>query len=117
MKSFLAALLLIMVVGCDAIFEKDLLDQRVEVISPVDGVTVDSGRVAFLWRAVDGARGYRLIVVSPSFGIAGRVAVDTLLDSLTRCEVVLVEGDYQWSIEAFNSAYTTTSRISNLKIK
>lgn len=117
MKSFLATLLITLIVGCDAIFEKDLMGRRVDVISPVDGAKANSGCVTFLWRAVDGAHGYRLIVVSPSFEMASRVAMDTVVDSLTRCSIMLDRGSYQWSIEGFNSAYRGESGIRNLEIE
>ncbi len=110
-----------LLLSCEDIFEEDLSHEEVRIIAPADGVSVDAGTVMFLWEEVPGATSYRITVVSPEFEDAGIVVGDELLrnDSVTHhrsyaCD--LAPGDYQWSISALNSAYSTPRRISSLHV-
>lgn len=108
-------------VSCEDFFEQDISKDNVRIIAPVDGVTVTAGDIKFLWDEVKGATAYRIVVVSPSFAEAGAVVGDEILvnDTLTRhrsytCE--LEAGDYQWSLAAMNSAYSTPQKIHTLHV-
>ncbi len=112
-------ILALLAASCDDVFEKDISRSSVTVVAPVDGVTASSGEVTFLWRATEGARAYKVTVVSPSFAAASTVAADTLMcnDSLSMkltLRLSLVAGDYQWSIRALNDAYATPEQFYTL---
>lgn len=107
--------------GCDDIFEQDLDGARIEVIAPKHDAHIEAGEVIFLWRPIQGARSYRLTIVSPSFARASRVWADTTLraDSLhaaDRFSLTLDEGDYQWSLQAFNGVYRSEESVYSLRV-
>ena len=109
-RILLPAFVFLAIAGC-GILEEDITDRKVGIVAPADGARVAAGAVRFVWRCVDGAAGYGFTVVSPSFDGAGRVAADTVIlaDTMSRvagCVVPLGEGDYEWSVTPFNSAYT-----------
>ncbi len=115
-------LLLLAAAACD-ILEEDLGGRTVAVIAPTEGAEVPPGVVAFRWEAVEGAAGYALRVVTPSFAAARRIVADTLLmaDSLGMarscgCRLRLDEGDYEWCVEAFNGAYASQPRTLRLRV-
>ena len=107
--------------GCDDIFEQDIDRARIEVVAPKHDAHIEAGEVTFLWRPLSGARSYRLTVVSPSFARASRVWADTTLraDSLhaaDRFSLTLDEGDYQWSLQAFNGVYRSEESVYSLRV-
>lgn len=115
-------LLLLLGVSCD-ILEEDLSGSTARVIAPTDGAELLPGEVTFRWEAVEGASGYTLRVVMPSFAEAGRIVADTLLRADTLgaarsygCRMRLDVGDYEWSVEAFNGAYATQPCVMRLSV-
>lgn len=114
------AILTIIVVACNDIFETDISNISICVVSPKDSVAVKAGRVTFAWRTVNSATRYQLTIVEPSFAQASTLIADTVLcgDSThmppTSFSTILDSGKYQWSIKAFNSAYATYDQIYTL---
>ena len=113
---------LLLFVACD-ILDEDLSDRTVRVIAPTDGAVLPPGEVSFRWTAVEGASGYALRVVTPSFATAERIMADTLLHADTLgaarsygCRVQLAAGDYEWSVEAFNGAYASQPYVGRLSV-
>ena len=107
--------------SCDDVFEKDIEDSRVEVVTPQNNATTFSGEVSFLWKPLRGARGYHLTIVSPSFMNASKFIADTVMweDSISpklKYTHLMEPGDYQWNIEGLNDAYTSSDNILNLSI-
>lgn len=120
MKRLLPLLLALLTAGCE-VLEEDISGREVRIAAPADNVTVTPGVVAFRWQAVDHAAGYEFTVVAPSFAAAERIVADTVLraDSLARsygCRVDLAEGEYQWSVRAFNGGYTTRTEVRSLTV-
>lgn len=119
---FLFPILLLFAVSCE-ILEEDISGRRVAVIAPTDGAAVPAGEIRFRWQAVDGAAGYALRVVSPSFADAARLIADTLVTADTLgaarsygCRLRLDVGQYEWTVSAFNSGYETRSETLRLTI-
>lgn len=122
MKRYLLLLLsLSLLAACDDFFETDISSREVNVIAPVDGAGVPAGDIAFRWHSMDRASGYRFTLVEPSFDAAARILADTLIvaDSVARsygCRINLAAGEYEWSVEAFNSAYASERSVSSLTV-
>ncbi len=122
MKKYLAILFLpTMFCSCDDFFEKDISERSVDIIAPLGRTSLPAGDVAFRWHAMERATGYRFTLVEPSFDRAARILADTLIvaDSVARsygCTVLLDAGEYEWSVEAFNTAYASKERISSLTV-
>ena len=122
MKKYLAILLLpTMFCSCDDFFETDISKRSVDIIAPTSGACLPAGDVAFRWHAMERATGYRFTLVEPSFDKASRICADTLImaDSVARtygCTIPLDSGEYEWSVEAFNTAYASKERVSSLTV-
>ena len=122
MRRILLFLLIVsLATACDDVFEKKLDGKAVAVVAPVDGATVTEGTMTFLWVPMEGAGGYHITIVSPSFKAAAIVVADTLLvdDSVSVRRMfrqAFSAGDYQWSISAFNSAYSSAASVFDLHV-
>lgn len=112
MKKPLIFMSLIFLCSCGDVFESDISGSRIDMIAPADGAEVEEGTVAFLWNTLNGSERYRITIVSPSFEDALRAIADTIIypDTLAlgaALRVKLTPASYQWSIQAFNSAYSS----------
>ena len=95
---------LLLIAGCNAIFETDIRQETVTMIIPTANDTILSNQVHFKWNPVKGADFYNLQVVDPSFASIN----DFMLDSNITGEefyLVLSPGGYEFKIRAENSAY------------
>lgn len=113
---------LLLCAACD-ILEEDISDRPIEIVGPACGAELSPGEVTFRWEAVEGASGYALRVVTPSFAEAGRIVADTLLAADTLglarsygCHLRLEAGRYEWMVAAFNAGYETSSPALQLTV-
>lgn len=100
----LVFLMLLLAGGCRDVFEKDISEKDVVLVAPADSVETIHRTLTFAWEEKEGATGYRLVVVSPSFERAELYLLDTLVDGL-RYTVTLEPGEYAWGVRPENSAY------------
>lgn len=100
--------------GCEDIFVKDISDDLVYVISPVDSALCTGEKILFVWEKMKGAEHYQIVVVSPSFDKISTTS-DIVADTI-RAELSLPEGKYQWSIYAYNSEYKSRKTIRSFEI-
>ena len=113
-KIILSITLLMILIGCDDFFEKNISDDIVVLIAPSSGVETTNQRINFSWLAVEGATSYFFEVATPSFSKPFELVVDsvlTLTDSTnvaTKVTIVLPPGTYGWRVKAANSGYETT---------
>ena len=120
-NKFVYIMFLMLFTSCDDIFEKDIKDHIVEVVTPKNNMITRSGKVSFLWNPLQGSRGYRLTIVSPSFHNASQLIADTIMlnDSISekiKYTQILEEGNYQWNIRGINSAYISSDNILDLVV-
>jgi hypothetical protein len=107
--------------ACDDIFDENIEDKHVEIISPVGGCSINEGSITFMWENMEGAEYYHLMIVSPSFIEMSNVICDTIIygDSLktvSKKTAILQSGNYQWFVKAFNSAYSSLNPIYELTV-
>ncbi len=100
----LVFLMLLLAGGCRDVFEKDISEKDVVLVAPADSVETIHRTLTFAWEEKEGATGYRLVIVSPSFERAELYLLDTLVDGL-RYTVTLEPGEYAWGVRPENSAY------------
>ena len=93
----------------------DISRQDITVVSPQAGSELTTGEVLFSWEAVPGAEQYRIVLVSPDFGQPQRVIEDTCLETTT-FRTSLEDGEYQWRIQALNSAYATQPQVLSFRV-
>jgi hypothetical protein len=96
-----AALLLLGFTGCEDVFENDLTDQELTVITPPDGLLMQQFGVQFVWDELPDALHYDVQIVAPSFDWVERYVIDTPVVG-TNFYIELPPSDYQWRIRAAN---------------
>ena len=99
-------LLMIMVffMGCDDIFEENISDDVLTVISPKDNAIINSNSVTFMWNILDGADEYNIQVSEQSTSAI-------ILDSLVTGNIFSIQmesGTYHWRVRGENFAYMTS---------
>ncbi|WP_268849103.1 hypothetical protein [Flavobacterium aestivum] len=92
--------------SCSDVLEKDITNDLVELISPLDYEEIESNVVTFKWNSLADADKYRIQIFKD-----GKTKI---LDSLmvkTNLTYPLPTGDYQWRVRAENFAYQSTYSI------
>ena len=100
----MSLLTLFFVMGCRDVFEKDISEKEVVLVAPADSVETTRATLTFAWEERDGATGYRLVVVSPSFDRIELYVLDTLVEG-NQYAYTLEPGRYEWGVRPENSAY------------
>lgn len=88
----------------DILFEDDLSDIEVNLLAPVDGITVYEGDVNFSWEEIDYVEQYQLLIATPNFENASQIVLDTIVSSRSFI-TQLFPGSYEWKLRALNSGY------------
>lgn len=102
---FLSLPLLLM--SCEEIImEKDISDQEVELIAPIDNAQFMSTSVTFTWDETTDATEYQLQIARPSFSQPLQIVLDTTITGTTFTQQLPI-GEYEWRVRALNSGYTT----------
>jgi hypothetical protein len=95
------------IVGCSDIIEEDLTNDIVQVLSPQDNFSANSTTINFFWDHLEGADEYQIEIVKGRFDSIASFIVDTFL-SENQFVYNFNPGQYQWSIRAVNSEYSTS---------
>ncbi len=93
---------LLCISSCDDIVLKDLTNEKVTLLSPVDGFTTDIESQTFWWEALEGAEEYQIRIVTPSFNNLSQVIVNEMVTT-TNYTTSLEPGTYQWRVRGLNS--------------
>ena len=103
--------------SCSEVIEvKDISNDLVVILAPVDNSNLQSTTVNFSWEALDFADTYKLQIAKPDFDNAQTIVEDTII-SVTEFSKTLEAYNYQWRIKAINSAYETAYSTQNLSIE
>ena len=105
----------VLIAGCKTIFEEDISNQVVTLLSPATGTSTDIASQTFLWEEVDGASNYHLQIVTPSFELTEALILDTLVSNV-KFTVTLFPSVYEWRVRAENSAWQTQWTKSQFQI-
>lgn len=105
-------LFVLLLVSCEDVFEEDISDDIIVVVSPKDNTTIESNVVNFQWNELDGAKKYRLQVLD----LNETIVVDSLVTK-TSLNIPLLTGSYQWKVRGENFAYESNySAVSNFSM-
>jgi hypothetical protein len=88
--------------SCDDILEENIVNDDIQIISPINGHTNEGGSVQFLWNFIDGADEYNIQIFNQNQSLE--------LDSLVTETIFnydLNPGNYQWRVKGINFAYET----------
>lgn len=92
--------------SCSDVLEKDITNDTVELISPIDSEEIESNVITFKWNSLTDADKYRIQIFKDE--------KTKILDSLivkTNLKYPLPIGDYQWRVRAENFAYQSSYSI------
>jgi hypothetical protein len=111
MKKIINYLLVVSFVGiliaCTKDFiVKDIKNDTVTIIAPVDNLNTPNNTITFWWDQLDGAEKYNLQIVKPSFDSITQLIIDTNV-TINKFIQVLTPGKYQWRIKAINGGGST----------
>lgn len=101
--------------GCEEFFEEDIEKETITIFAPADDIETEIVTQTFWWNKIDGATGYRVQIVTPSFNSIEFFLIDTLVKG-DKFETTLYPGDFEWRLRGENSAYQTDWRIARFSI-
>jgi hypothetical protein len=101
-------IMIMFMISCDDIFEKDISGNTVVLRAPADGYHTNMGDLTFSWNEVEGALGYQLTIASPYVDSADVVVMDTVITKTT-FKTSIPSGNLQWCVKALNGYYGTAS--------
>lgn len=99
-------LLLVLLAGCKEFIEPSISKKQVVLLAPVTGTESIQYAQNFWWEEVEDALKYRLQVVSPNFGNAAKLVLDTLVTT-NKFRFTLDPGAYEWRVSAENGSSKT----------
>jgi hypothetical protein len=105
-KLFVIIYISIFIVACSEIFETDISNSEVNLISPADSIYTTSNTLTFWWDEIEGATNYRLQIVTPSFDSIQELVIDTMMVK-TQVSFVFIPGRYEWRVFALNNSSST----------
>lgn len=91
-------------------------DRFLELRSPSEGITLDSGAVVFIWEPLRDAESYEFQLVTPTFEGITSIISDQEIES-DRVTVNLNPGSYQWSLRAVAGNKKTTAVVRSLTVQ
>ncbi len=93
--------------SCEEIIHvKDISDQTVELVAPVNNAQFTSTGVTFTWNPLQDATEYQLQIAKPNFTSPLQIVVDTTVTATSFTQQLAV-GQYEWRVRALNSSYNT----------
>lgn len=102
--------LLISITSCSEIFEGDLSEDTLVVISPSKDLETVSTQVQFVWEELEDATSYQLRIASPNFANLTSLELDSAIVGNT-FPITLNPGEYEWRLQAKN-AITESNTVS-----
>ncbi|TRX33720.1 hypothetical protein FNW52_14935 [Flavobacterium sp. ZT3R18] len=92
--------------SCDDILEKNIINDMVELISPINFKETESNVVIFKWNSLTKVNKYRIQI----FKVDKIKILDTLITK-TNLTYPLPQGEYQWRVRGENFAYQSSYSI------
>jgi len=114
------SIILVSLIGCEeTLFEPDLSDDNVVLLSPIDGARTFNNITRFEWLAVEGASRYQVQLAFPNFENLDFIIFDRIIDTIFIIDTLKQTGNYEWRVRALlNDEATpyTSSKIELLDI-
>ena len=113
---FLLCITFVTFFSCEEVLlEKDISEEEVNILAPVNNAQFFSTSVTFAWETVEDATSYRLQIATPNFTEPIQIVLDTTVTSTSFLQQLNI-GQYEWRIKAINSAYETAYKTRTLTI-
>lgn len=95
--------------------ETDITDQKVVLVAPYDQAQFSSTSITFTWEHVADATKYHLQIAKPNFVNPLQIVLDTTITGTSFTHQLAIS-DYEWRVEAVNSAYKTPYVTQSFKV-
>ena len=102
--------------SCSDILLEDISKESVVLVAPKDSSAFSGNEITFVWKHLDGAENYELMLENSGSIDIYDVSVDSVSHSSISVTTILNAGSYHWSVTAYNSEYSTESSIRTLVI-
>ena len=117
MKAYLSILFLfLLVVSCSDFLEDDITDDDITLLTPTTGIISTQNAQQFIWESLEGASGYEIQIVTPSFDSIISFVAKTDLGNQTQFDTTLLAGMYEWKIIGYNSGFEVESSTYQFQI-
>lgn len=116
MNRYFIFLLVPLLYGCDLVYDKDISNEKITLLSPGDLDTNDSKTQYFWWEENKQIEGYRLQIVHPSFDSPSIMYLDTIIKGKFNYNKNLIPDDYQWRLRGENFSSKTPYITRNLHV-
>lgn len=103
-------------VSCSDVLVEDISNDSVTLVAPLDSSTFSGNEITFVWKGLDGADTYELMLINSGSIDIYDVGTDSVSNSSIRVTTVLTPGKYQWSVTAYNSEYSSESNVRILVV-
>lgn len=114
---FFSVGILFLTTNCSEILSvPNISHERVELLSPSEGATVDELPVTFSWVEIEDASHYRIQVFTPSIARSERMLIDSILTTAFYTDSLTAE-NIEWRVRAENSAYQSAYSARKFELK
>lgn len=116
-KTFVITLIVLCsMISCEVIIEvEDISEESVEILAPLNNTLVNTANVNFNWTKLQDSLRYRIQIAQPNFSVAQQLLMDSVVTS-TGVNKTLADGNYEWRVQAFNSAYETSFTLAGFEV-
>lgn len=90
--------------ACDDVFEKDITNDKTELIYPLSGTIVKSNTVDFQWNKLEGANKYKVQI----FSMDQSLLLEKIVEETNLSYTFIAGGQYQWRVRGENFAYQSS---------
>ncbi len=101
--------------SCTEIFDFDLTDKKVTLLSPPDKFETTKASWQFKWEPVDFADKYNIQISTPGFKYPEHLILDTTISS-SHLDYTLFPAEFEWRVKAINNSYETYYSVFKLTV-
>jgi hypothetical protein len=94
------------ILSCKDVFERDLKKKDMVIYAPANELRSTISTITFWWNEIEGADGYNIQIVSPTFSSITKLVLDSNVSN-NKFTFSLLPGDYQWRVKAYNNSSET----------
>lgn len=113
-KAGFVLLVIVFAIGCAKWVSVDISDDSIVLISPTENQADSLQKKTFVWEELEGAKQYRLQIVSARFDSILNYVLDSAV-SATSYSISLIPNTYEWRVRGenddYNSAWSTRKLI------
>jgi hypothetical protein len=110
-----AFLFCIAFIGCRKVFDIDISQGNIQLLSPENNLNTPIQSLTFSWTLIPEAHSYQLQIGKPSFDSLVQLIEDTLIKD-EYITISLSPGTYEWRIRGINNSYQTPFSTRKLTI-